>query len=223
MSGFEGHVSIPVDGLELEGVLVLPTTGDGLVIFAHGSGSSRKSPRNRAVAAVLQDHGLGTLLFDLLSEEEDHVYETRFDIDRLTDRLLSVTDWLAAQDTTAELSFGYFGSSTGAAGALRAAAQRPGVAAVVSRGGRVDLAAGSLADVTAPTLFIVGEADTQVLELNRRAFEELTCEKELSIVPDAGHLFEEPDQLETVAKLAAEWFETNLSRRDGPSSVRPWG
>ncbi|RLM53918.1 alpha/beta hydrolase [Halobellus sp. Atlit-31R] len=205
-------VTIPIDGVELEGELIVPDGAAGLVVFAHGSGSSRHSPRNTFVAEVLRRHGVGTLLFDLLTEDEDREYETRFDIDLLTARLDSATEWLRAREATRDLRVGYFGSSTGAAAALRAAARRgDDVDAVVSRGGRVDLAAERLPDVTAPTLFVVGGADTQVLALNRDALTELTCEKELEVVEGAGHLFEGSGELETVAELAAEWFERHLA------------
>ena len=205
-------VSIPADGVELEGALVVPDGAPGLVAFAHGSGSSRHSPRNNFVAEVLQAHGLGTLLFDLLTEAEDVDRATRFDIDLLTDRLLAATAWLRGREDVGDLNLGYFGSSTGAAAALRAGAQRgDDIDAVVSRGGRVDLASEQLPEVTAATLFIVGGADTQVLELNRDGLEALTCTKELSVVEGAGHLFEEPGELEEVAELAAEWFEEHLS------------
>ena len=207
----ERHVTIPADGVQLEGELALPRGAQGLVVFAHGSGSSRLSPRNNFVARTLHGRGLGTLLFDLLTEREDQVYQTRFDIDLLTARLLGATSWLRRRDETRALPFGYFGSSTGAAAALRAAAQRGReVSAVVSRGGRVDLAAGQLARVRAATLFIVGGADTGVLELNREALDALTCTKELRVVEGAGHLFEGSGQLEEVADLAADWFATHL-------------
>jgi len=205
------QVSIPVDGVTLDGELAVPEGAAGLVVFAHGSGSSRKSPRNTFVADVLREHGLGTLLFDLLTEAEDTTYETRFDIDLLTDRLLAATTWLREREDTQDLALGYFGSSTGAAAALRGAARRgDDVGAVVSRGGRVDLASDALADVTAPTLLVVGGADTDVLALNRVALAELACEKELTVVEGAGHLFEGPGELETVADHAAEWFERHL-------------
>jgi pimeloyl-ACP methyl ester carboxylesterase len=205
-------VTVPADGARLEGELVLPEGATGLVVFAHGSGSSRKSPRNNFVAEVLRTHDLGTLLFDLLTEEEDREYETRFDIDLLTTRLLAATEWLRRREETRELNLGYFGSSTGAAAALRAAARRgDDVGAVVSRGGRVDLASEQLSAVSAATLFVVGGADTQVLELNREGFDELTCTRELAVVEGAGHLFEGPGELEEVAELAADWFERHLS------------
>lgn len=205
-------VHIPFDGVELEGELIVPDGASGLVVFAHGSGSSRHSPRNNYVAEVLRDHGLGTLLFDLLTEAEDRRRETRFDIALLTDRLLAATDWLEGRAETSELTLGYFGSSTGAAAALRAAAEGGvDVAAVVSRGGRVDMASEVLDEVRAATLFIVGGADTQVLQLNREAFEQLAGEKDLAVVEGAGHLFEGPGELEEVAGLAAEWFADHLA------------
>lgn len=208
----ESHVTIPVDGVRLDGELLVPDEAPGLVVFAHGSGSSRRSPRNQFVAETLREHGLGTLLFDLLSEEEDRTPETRFDIELLTDRLLAATDWLRDREATGESSIGYFGSGTGAAAALRAAAERDGdIGAVVSRGGRVDLASSRLPAVTAPTLLIVGGADADVLERNRAALRDLTCQKELAVIEGAGHLFEGPGELREVAELAATWFETHLS------------
>ncbi|KTG27802.1 dienelactone hydrolase family protein [Haloferax profundi] len=204
-------VTIPADGVELEGDLGIPEGASGLVVFAHGSGSSRKSPRNNYVADVIREHGVGTLLFDLLTEEEDQTYETRFDIPLLVERLLSATEWLRSRDDTRDLKIGYFGSSTGAAAALLAAAELGDQTdAVVSRGGRVDLAKERLSEVTAPTLFVVGGADEPVLSLNRDAYEKLDCEKSLEVIPGAGHLFEGPGQLEDVADLAADWFETHL-------------
>lgn len=204
-------VDIDLDDVTLEGALAIPDGATGLVVFSHGSGSSRLSPRNNFVAEVARQHGVGTLLFDLLTEEEDQTYETRFDIDLLTQRLVDVTAWVAEGDETADLTVGYFGSSTGAASALRAAAELGDqIGAVVSRGGRVDLASESLPDVTAPTLFLVGERDETVLELNEEAFTTLTCTKELDVVPGASHLFEEPGTLEAVAEHAAEWFEEHL-------------
>jgi pimeloyl-ACP methyl ester carboxylesterase len=205
-------VTIPAEGVQLSGELVVPEGTRGLVVFAHGSGSSRKSPRNNYVAGVLREHGLGTLLFDLLTEAEDETYETRFDIDLLTDRLVAATAWLRQREETRALNLGYFGSSTGAAAALRGAARRgEDVGAVVSRGGRVDLASEQLPAVGAPTLFVVGGADTEVLELNREALARLTCTKELEVVAGAGHLFEGEGELERVAELAAEWFERYLA------------
>jgi alpha-beta hydrolase superfamily lysophospholipase len=207
----ENIVHVPVDGVELEGDLRVPADASGLVVFAHGSGSSRHSPRNNYVAEVLRSRGLGTFLFDLLTAEEDRSRENRFDIPLLTDRLVAVTDWLEQHDATSDLALGYFGSSTGAAAALRAAAERsPDVEAVVSRGGRVDLASERLREVEAATLFIVGGDDTDVLELNREAFDALDCEKELAVVEGAGHLFEGEGELEAVAESAADWFADHL-------------
>ncbi|WP_411964028.1 dienelactone hydrolase family protein [Haloferax sp. YSMS24] len=204
-------VTIPTDGVELEGDLGMPTGAQGLAVFAHGSGSSRKSPRNNYVAEVIRERGVGTLLFDLLTEEEDERYETRFDIPLLVDRLLAATEWLRGRPETSDVKLGYFGSSTGAAAALLAAAELGDETdAVVSRGGRVDLAEDRLADVSAPTLFVVGGADEPVLSLNRDAFEKLDCEKSLEVIPGAGHLFEGAGELEDVAELAADWFETYL-------------
>ncbi|ELY58693.1 dienelactone hydrolase family protein [Natronolimnohabitans innermongolicus] len=203
------HVTIPVDDatVPLEGALEVPPDAPGVVVFAHGSGSSRKSPRNNYVAEVIRDRGLGTLLFDLLTEPEDRHRENRFDIPLLTDRLVAATEWLRARDGTKDASLGYFGSSTGAAAALRAAARRrDDTDVVVSRGGRVDMASDVLADVRAPTLFIVGGADTQVLEYNREARTRLPCESELHVVDGAGHLFEAEGELEEVAATAADWF-----------------
>ncbi|MFB6108442.1 MAG: dienelactone hydrolase family protein [Haloplanus sp.] len=205
-------VTVAVDGVELAGELAVPDGARGIVVFAHGSGSSKKSPRNAFVAAAMRRRGLGTLLFDLLTEAEDETYETRFDVDLLTDRLLGATAWLRDRAETRSLRVGYFGSSTGAAAALRAAARLgDDVSAVVSRGGRVDLASESAPAVTAPTLFVVGGADETVLAWNREVLERLTRPKALEVVEGAGHLFEGPGELETVADLAGEWFERHLS------------
>jgi len=204
-------VSIPVGDVELEGMLAVPEGASGLVVFAHGSGSSRKSPRNNFVAEVIRDRGLGTLLFDLLTEAEDRDRENRFDVPLLTDRLVGATEWLWNRDATRDLNVGYFGSSTGAAAALRGAARLgDDVDAVVSRGGRVDMATEVLAEIRVPTLFVVGGADTQVLELNREAYDRLTCERELHVVEGAGHLFEGEGELEEVADVAADWFAEAL-------------
>lgn len=204
-------VSIPADGVALEGELRVPDGATGLVVFAHGSGSSRHSPRNNFVAEVLRDRDLGTLLFDLLTEAEDRIRENRFDVPLLTDRLVAVTDWVERRDGTTDLAIGYFGASTGAAAALRAAARRgPGIGAVVSRGGRVDLASDRLDEVRAATLFIVGGEDADVLERNREAFDALDCEADLQVVEGAGHLFEGPGELEEVADLAGDWFADHL-------------
>lgn len=203
----EDVLDIPVDDVELEGMLEVPRGATGLVVFAHGSGSSRKSPRNNFVADVIHERGLGTLLFDLLTEVEDRDRENRFDIPLLTDRLVAVTEWLWSRQATRDLTVGYFGSSTGAAAALRAAARLgEDVHAVVSRGGRVDMADEVLEDVRAPTLFVVGGADTRVLELNREAYDRLRCERKLHVVEGAGHLFEGEGELEEVADVAADWF-----------------
>lgn len=204
-------VSIRVEGVELHGDLSVPSDPLGIVIFAHGSGSSRLSPRNRHVAEVLQRHGMGTLLFDLLTEQEDRVYENRFDIERLGRRLAAVTSWLAARPEAKALPIAYFGASTGAAAALVAAA-RPDtrVACVVSRGGRPDLAMEAATHVSVPTLLIVGEYDSIVLDFNRRAFQVLKGVKEILVIPGASHLFEEPGTLDEAALKAAEWFRTHL-------------
>ncbi len=197
----------------LEGELILPSETKSVVLFAHGSGSSRFSPRNTYVASVLQERGIGTLLFDLLTREEDRDYETRFDIDLLTQRLLAATTWIVQDKRTKSLNVGYFGASTGAAAALQAAAELGKViSAVVSRGGRPDLAGeAALRKVAAPTLLIVGGYDDVVIELNRGAYAELKCEKELTIIPGATHLFEEPGTLEQAARAAADWFAKHLT------------
>jgi len=204
---FVEEVRIPVDGIELAGDLVVPSAAVGVVVFAHGSGSSRHSPRNRYVAEVLQDEGLATLLFDLLTPAEEVDRRNVFDVDLLGRRLEAVTAWLATRDVTRRLPVGYFGASTGAAAALWAAAAPDSrVAAVVSRGGRPDLAGDRLGAVRAPTLLVVGGNDDVVLELNREAAARLRCEHRLAVVPGATHLFEEPGTLEAAARLAADWF-----------------
>jgi putative phosphoribosyl transferase len=213
----EEAVRIDVGGVALEGNLTIPAGARGLVIFAHGSGSSRFSPRNRYVASVLQAAGLATLLMDLLTADEERVddvtRELRFDIDFLAERVARAIDWAARAPATRGLAIGCFGSSTGAAAALVAAAARPDhVAAVVSRGGRPDLAGDALARVEAPTLLLVGGEDRVVIGLNREALHALDCEKKLTIVPGATHLFEEPGTLARVAALAAEWFASHLGR-----------
>ncbi len=206
------EVHIPADAVKLDGELILPPSAKGVVLFAHGSGSSRFSPRNTYVAKVLQQHAIGTLLFDLLTREEDQNYETRFDIVLLTRRLLAATAWLQANPQTQSLSLGYFGASTGAAAALRAAAGMGGkIAAVVSRGGRPDLAGeDALKRVTAPTLLLVGAADYGVIELNQQVDALMHCKKKITLVPGATHLFEEPGTLEQVASDAADWFAQYL-------------
>jgi dienelactone hydrolase len=212
----EREIELPADGGRLGGTLVVPAGAVGLVLFAHGSGSSRNSPRNRRVAAALQAAGLATLLFDLLTEREEaidrYTAHFRFDIGLLTRRLVAAIDWMAHEPEVEGLQFGCFGSSTGAAAALVAAAERPQrVGAVVSRGGRPDLAGAALARVAAPTLLIVGGEDAPVLGLNRRAMAEMACPARLEVVPGATHLFEEPGALERVAGLAAEWFRRHLA------------
>jgi putative phosphoribosyl transferase len=205
------EVSIPVPGAELAGHLTIPARAREVVLFAHGSGSSRHSPRNRYVASVLQEGGLGTLLFDLLTASEEAHRSAVFDIDLLASRLVATSEWLEREPAAAGLPIAYFGASTGAAAALAAAAERPEqTAAVVSRGGRPDLAMPILAEVRAPTLLIVGGRDEVVLELNGRAQRRLTCENRLAIVPGATHLFEEAGTLAQAAHLARDWFLDHL-------------
>jgi len=195
----------------LEGALEIPKAATEVVLFAHGSGSSRHSTRNNLVAKVIRDASIGTLLFDLLTEEEDQVYSTRFDIPLLTKRLLLATQWIKENAATKALKIGYFGASTGAAAALCAAAELPGnIAAVVSRGGRPDLAERVLSAVQAPTLLIIGGDDVIVIDLNESAFAALKCQKEMQIIPGATHLFEEPGTIEEVARLATAWFKKYL-------------
>ena len=198
----EKSVKIEIDSIALKGILNLPKNAKSVVIFAHGSGSSRFSPRNNFVARILQKAGLGTLLFDLLTEEEDSVYETRFNIGLLAERLVAATKWFMKEHKTFKI--GYFGASTGAAAALQAAAEIR-INAIVSRGGRPDLAK-NLDKVKAPTLLIVGGYDDVVIELNKKAHEKIKAKKKLVIVPEATHLFEEPGKLEEVSRLAKEWF-----------------
>ena len=210
----------------LEGNLTLPEGARGIVLFAHGSGSSRFSPRNCYVAQQLNREKLATLLVDLLSPEEEAVdlrtARLRFNIGLLAERLVGVTDWLVRQPDTRPLRIGYFGASAGAAAALVAAAERPQIVrAIVSRGGRPDLAGPAFARVEAPTLLIVGGDDTPVIELNRAALAQLRCEKRLVIVPGATHLFEEPGALEEVARLARQWSERHLAREETPQTQSP--
>lgn len=205
------EISIKTPQALLHGNLTIPSNATGIILFAHGSGSSRFSPRNQFVARLLQEANIATLLMDLLSEKEEQIdlatRELRFDISLLAERLVIATDWLQKHPKTKKLSIGYFGSSTGAAAALVAAAkQAANVKAVVSRGGRPDLAGDSLPNVQAPTLLIVGGNDFGVIELNEKAFNLLQCEKRMEIVPNATHLFEEPGTLEQVAHLASHWF-----------------
>jgi dienelactone hydrolase len=209
--GSTQEVEIPLDGETHRGTLGVPARAAGIALFAHGSGSSRLSSRNRFVADTLRREGVATLLFDLLTEHEDRVYETRFDIDLLTRRLQGATAWVSQQRATQHLAIGYFGASTGAAAALMAAAELGGaIGAVVSRGGRPDLAMAALPRVRAPTLLIVGGDDDVVIELNRQAYAQLRGIRELKIVPGASHLFEEPGTLEEVARLASRWFTQHL-------------
>ncbi len=212
------EIEIRVEEGTLKGILTIPKGAVGLVIFAHGSGSSRLSPRNQWVAAYLSDEGIATLLFDLLTPQEesvdDQTGELRFDIPFLAKRLLTVTEWAAKSPSTKELRIGYFGASTGAAAALIAAASKPNlVDAVVSRGGRPDLAIGHLSHVKSPTLLIVGGHDGPVIEMNQTAYDNLNCEKKLEIIPGATHLFEESGALEQVANMAKKWFIAHLSNQ----------
>jgi dienelactone hydrolase len=208
-------VSVPIDGQSLPGDLGLPVDAHGIVLFAHGSGSSRHSPRNQFVARTLERRNLATLLIDLLTPEEevvdDRTAEYRFDIPMLAGRLVTIVDWLRRRKDTSSLPIGLFGASTGGGAALIAAADRPReIAAVVSRGGRPDLAGAALPKVTTPTLLIVGGFDTPVIEMNRDAMKQMRGEVKLEIVPGATHLFEEPGTLERVAELAGAWFEHHL-------------
>jgi putative phosphoribosyl transferase len=216
------EVSIRTGPVTLSGTLEVPDDAGGIVLFAHGSGSSRFSPRNRYVAGVIRDAGIGTLLFDLLTPDEEAVdlrtRALRFDIDLLARRLVGATDWLLRQPAARGLPLGYFGSSTGGAAALVAAAERPeAVRAVVSRGGRPDLAGEALGRVRAPTLLLVGGWDEPVIDLNRRAMERMTAPVSLVIVPEATHLFEEPGKLEEVARRAASWLRAHLAPVAAPA------
>lgn len=211
----KSEVEISILDFHLEGELMIPAKAPGVVLFAHGSGSSRHSPRNQYVARTLRDRGLGTLLFDLLTvaeeEEDQFTGHLRFDIGLLATRLVAATNWFHEKEP--KLCVGYFGSSTGGGAALVAEAQATmPIQAIVSRGGRPDLAGSALRRVKAPTLLIVGGDDTQVIELNRRAFAELRCPKELRLVPGASHLFEEPGALEQVAEMAANWFRDHFTQ-----------
>ena len=214
------EIEITVPAGRLGGVLAVPRGAKGIVVFAHGSGSSRHSPRNRHVAEMLQDAGLATLLMDLLTRDEDAVDQTtrefRFNIDLIGDRVTEVTDWVTRNPATRNVPIGLFGASTGAAAALRAAAARPGlVRAVVSRGGRPDLAGEALARVQAPTLMIVGAEDVQVIHLNDLARRQMRAPVQVVLVPGATHLFEEPGTLEAASRLARDWFLDHLTTRSG--------
>ena len=211
MAGAEREVEIQSGRVRFKGILGMPEDAKGVVLFAHGSGSGRMSPRNQYVARVLQEAGIATLLIDLLEEWEADDRSKVFDIGLLSERLLSATDWLTENAETKDLKIGYFGASTGAAAALQAAAKRgTQIGAVVSRGGRPDLAMDYLSDVKAPTLLIVGGNDHIVIQLNREAYEILETTKRFEIVPGASHLFEEPGTLEEVASLARDWFVKHL-------------
>ncbi|MBW3545415.1 MAG: dienelactone hydrolase family protein [Bacteroidetes bacterium] len=207
------NITIPVGrDVHLEGELILPENARGLIIFSHGSGSSRHSPRNQQVAAALHPQGWATLLFDLLTEEEDQDRERRFDIELLTERLVSVTRWIGRQNEVQDLPIAYFGASTGAASALKAAARLGEyVKAVVSRGGRADLALDDLPEVKAATLLLVGGLDEPVIEQNKLAFAQLPQPKKLEIVPEASHLFEESGAMETVVEAALAWYRQHLA------------
>jgi dienelactone hydrolase len=207
------EIRIPAQDVELEGELSVPVKSIGLVIFSHGSGSSRFSQRNRMVADELYKLGISTLLFDLLSSKEDAVYANRFDIDKLANRLITATEWTLKQESVKGLNIGYFGASTGAASALQAAAVlKYRIKAVVSRGGRPDLAQAFLGRVKADVLLIVGGLDSEVIELNKSALRQLNSKKELKIISGATHLFEEPGKLEDVTRLSGEWFEKCLQQ-----------
>jgi dienelactone hydrolase len=208
-------MNIPLSSVTLKGDLVIPENAIGIVIFSHGSGSSRFSSRNRMVAELIQQQKIGTFLFDLLTEEEDQIYENRFNIDLLVSRLIETTEWLMENKDTKDLPIGYFGASTGAASALRAAAYfGKTIKAVVSRGGRPDLAITELPIVTAPTLLIVGGQDIAVIGMNKMAYDELGSVKEMKIIPGATHLFEEPGKLQEVADLAIVWYKRHLTKKE---------
>lgn len=208
---FNKEVSIPVGKVTVQGELIIPQEATAIIVFSHGSGSSRFSKRNRMVAKSLQVKNFGTLLFDLMTEEEDRNYYNRFDIDLLTKRLAGATEWLERFPAAKDCRIGFFGASTGAASALQAASYLTQIGAVVSRGGRPDLAMAHLPKVKAPTLLIVGSLDYDVLQLNKAAYEKLNCEKKLEVVEGATHLFEEPGKMEIISELAGKWFEKYLS------------
>jgi pimeloyl-ACP methyl ester carboxylesterase len=209
------EIDIPLSAVTLKGDLVIPENAAGIVIFSHGSGSSRFSTRNRAVAEYIQKQNIGTLLFDSLTEEEDQIYENRFNIDLLAIRLIETTEWLRTYKEAVDLPLSYFGASTGAASALRAAAYfGDTIKAVVSRGGRPDMALGALNQVKAPTLLIVGGMDIPIIEMNKFAFDELQSVKEMKIIPGATHLFEEPGKLHEVATSAISWYKRHLVKKE---------
>lgn len=208
-------LDIPLSSVTLKGDLIIPENAIGIIVFSHGSGSSRFSSRNRMVAELIQQQKIGTFLFDLLTEEEDRIYENRFNIDLLSIRLIETTLWLMSNKGAKNLPIGYFGASTGAASALRAAAHfGKKIKAVVSRGGRPDLTITELPLVTAPTLLIVGGEDVPVIGMNKMAYDELGSVKEMKIIPGATHLFEEPGKLQEVADLAIVWYKRYLTKED---------
>jgi putative phosphoribosyl transferase len=207
---YNNEVSIPVGGIRIKGDLFIPQNARAIIIFSHGSGSSRFSVRNQQVACHLNENNFGTLLLDLLAPDEDKNYVNRFAIDLLKERLIDATAWLKKLPAAKDLNIGYFGASTGAASALKAAARLPQIFAVVCRGGRPDLAREDLQAVEAPTMLIVGSLDQKVLELNEEAYQDLVCEKRLEIVEGATHLFEEPGKLEIVGDLATAWFKNHV-------------
>ena len=203
-------INIQIDKTELNGELIIPLRATSLVIFAHGSGSNYMSKRNEIVAKSLHQKNIGTLLINLLTEKEDLQYRNRFDIELLTERLIKITEWAEEEENEKNMNLGYYGSSTGAAAALNAAAKLPNIAAVVSRGGRPDLASKNLAKVEAPTLLIVGSLDYDVLRMNELSFKKLTCDKKIEILQGATHLFEEHGMMNKVAALSTDWFEKYL-------------
>jgi pimeloyl-ACP methyl ester carboxylesterase len=208
---YHDEVRIDLEKVYLKGDLIIPEGANSIVLFSHGSGSSRLSTRNKMVAEFLHNKGFGTLLFDLLTEGEDSQYQNRFNIELLTERLVEATEWLREQTSAKDSSIGYFGASTGAASALNAAAILQDIGAVVSRGGRPDLAdQNSLEALTAPTLFIVGSLDHDVMMLNRKAYAMMNCEKRLEVIWGASHLFEEKGTMDEVCELATTWFENHL-------------
>lgn len=204
------RIQIKIEDIELKGEIIIPLKATSLVIFAHGSGSNYMSKRNETVAKTLHQKNIGTLLINLLTEQEDLQYRNRFDIELLTERLIKITDWVEKEESEKNLTIGYFGASTGAAAALNAAAKISNISAVVSRGGRPDLVSDQLSDVETPTLLIVGSLDYDVLKMNELAYNKLNCEKKLEVLQGATHLFEEHGMINKVAELAAKWFEKHL-------------